>query len=68
MGRLLTPWAGFYQNYGRNKLNIAWNAGSKGNIDRANILAQFGNSGEQNKISDKLYEWNTKIVPVILYP
>ncbi len=58
-GQIVNPLgAGFYQNYGRNKLNITvWNAGVKGNIDRGKHFIQFGNSVEQTKISDKLYEW-----------
>ena len=58
-GQIINPLgAGFYQNYGRNKLNITvWNAGVKGNIDRGKHFIQFGNSVEQTKISDKLYEW-----------
>ncbi|MBC7509069.1 MAG: TonB-dependent receptor, partial [Ferruginibacter sp.] len=58
-GQIINPLgAGFYQNYGRNKLNITvWTAGVKGNIDRGKHFIQFGNSVEQTKISDKLYEW-----------
>ena len=58
-GQIINPLgAGFYQNYGRNKLDITvWNAGVKGSIDKGKHFIQFGNSIEQTKISDKLYEW-----------
>ena len=58
-GQIVNPLgAGFYQNYGRNKLNInVWNASVKGSIDKGKHFIQFGNSIEQTKIADKLYEW-----------
>jgi hypothetical protein len=58
-GQIVNPLgAGFYQNYGRNKLDISvWNAGIKGSIDRGKHFIQFGNSIEQTKITDKLFEW-----------
>ena len=58
-GQIVNPLgAGFYQNYGRNKLNIAvWNAALKGSIERGKHFIQFGNSIEQTDIKDKLYEW-----------
>ena len=58
-GQIVNPLgAGYYQNYGRNKLDIGvWNAGVKGTIDNGKHFIQFGNSIEQTKISDKLYEW-----------
>ena len=58
-GQIINPLgAGFYQNYGRNKLNISvWNAGIKGSIEKGKHFIQFGNSIEQTKITDKLFEW-----------
>ncbi|WP_301920818.1 TonB-dependent receptor [Ferruginibacter sp.] len=59
-GQIVNPLgAGFYQNYGRNKLDISvWNAGIKGSIDKGKHFIQFGNSIEQTKITDKLFEWD----------
>ena len=58
-GQIVNPLgAGFYQNYGRNKLDIVvWNAALKGSIDKGKYFIQFGNSIEQTTINDKLYEW-----------
>ena len=58
-GQIVNPLgAGFYQNYGRNKLDIVvWNATLKGSIDKGKHVIQFGNSIEQTIINDKLYEW-----------
>jgi len=58
-GQIINPLgAGYYQNYGRNKLDIVvYNASIKGSLDRGNHFIQFGNSIEQTKINDKLYEW-----------
>ena len=58
-GQIVNPLgAGFYQNYGRNKLDIAvWNAALKGSIERGKHIIQFGNSIEQTDIKDKLFEW-----------
>ena len=58
-GQIVNPLgAGYYQNYGRNALNIdVWNAGLKGSSEQGNHFVQFGNSIEQTNITDKLYEW-----------
>jgi hypothetical protein len=58
-GQIINPLgAGFYQNYGRNQLNIeVFNATLKGTIEKKNHYIQFGNSIEQTNINDKLYEW-----------
>ena len=58
-GQIVNPLgAGYYQNYGRNKLTIdVYNAGLKGSIDKGKHFIQFGNSIEQTKINDKLNEW-----------
>lgn len=61
-GQIVNPLgAGYYQNYGRNKLDIElWNAGVKGSIntgDSGRHFVQFGNSVEHTGINDKLYEW-----------
>ncbi len=50
--------AGVYLNYGRNKLNIdVWNASHKGSLDKGKHFLQWGNTIEQQIISDKLNEW-----------
>jgi CarboxypepD_reg-like domain/TonB-dependent Receptor Plug Domain len=58
-GQIVNPLgAGYYQNYGRNSLDIAvYNAGVKGSIDKGRHYIQFGNSIEQTNITDKLNEW-----------
>lgn len=58
-GQITNPLgAGYYQNYGRNSLDIkVWNASLKGNYDQGLHSIQFGNSIEQTNIQDKLYEW-----------
>lgn len=58
-GQIVNPLgAGFYQNYGRNQLDIAvWNASLKGSVDMGKHFIQFGNSIEQTNIDDRLYEW-----------
>lgn len=61
-GQITNPLgAGYYQNYGRNKLDIeVWNAGVKGSVnvgDSSKHFVQFGNSIEQTNINDQLYEW-----------
>jgi hypothetical protein len=58
-GQIVNPLgAGFYRNYGRNELNIAiYNAALKGSIDYGKHFIQFGNSIQQQKMADKLYEW-----------
>lgn len=61
-GQITNPLgAGYYQNYGRNKLDIeVWNAAVKGTLntgDTGKHFIQFGSSIEQTNINDKLYEW-----------
>lgn len=58
-GQITNPLgAGLYQNYGRNELNIeVWNASHKGSYDKGKHFIQWGNTFEQTKIIDKLYEW-----------
>ena len=58
-GQIVNPLgAGFYQNYGRNQLDIAvWNGSLKGSVDKGKHFIQFGNSIEQTNIDDRLYEW-----------
>ncbi len=58
-GQIVNPLgAGYYQNYGRNKLDIAvYNASLKGSLDKGKHFMQFGNSIEQTNINDKLNEW-----------
>ncbi|MFM6925883.1 MAG: TonB-dependent receptor plug domain-containing protein, partial [Ferruginibacter sp.] len=58
-GQIINPLgAGFYQNYGRNELNIhVYNASLKGSYAAGKHVVQFGNSIEQTNITDKLREW-----------
>lgn len=58
-GQITNPLgAGYYQNYGRNQLDITvWNATVKGSIDKTKHFILFGNSIEQTNIADHLYEW-----------
>ncbi len=58
-GEIVNPLgAGYYQNYGRNLLNITvWNASVKGSLEKGSHFIQFGNSIEKTDINDKLYEW-----------
>ncbi|MEI7734157.1 MAG: TonB-dependent receptor [Ferruginibacter sp.] len=58
-GQIVNPLgAGYYQNYGRNTLNITvYNAAVKGSVDKGKHYIQFGNSIEQANINDKLNEW-----------
>ncbi len=58
-GQIVNPLgAGYYQNYGRNSLNITvYNAALKGSIDKSKHIILFGNSIEQTNITDKLNEW-----------
>lgn len=58
-GQIVNPLgAGYYQNYGRNYLNIqVWNASHKGSFDKGKHFLQWGNTIEQTKITDKLSEW-----------
>ncbi|MEY2916749.1 MAG: hypothetical protein RIS73_463, partial [Bacteroidota bacterium] len=58
-GQIINPLgAGYYQNYGRNKLDITvYNASLKGSFDKGKHVIQFGNSIEQTNINDNLNEW-----------
>ncbi len=58
-GQIVNPLgAGYYQNYGRNELDITvYNASLKGSYSTANHVIQFGNSIEQTNIFDRLKEW-----------
>jgi hypothetical protein len=58
-GQIVNPLgAGYYQNYGRNELNInVYNAGLKGSYNAGIHAIQFGNSIEQTSINDKLREF-----------
>jgi len=59
-GQIINPLgSGYYQNYGRNKLNIGmWNLSHKGSYDIGIHLIQWGVTFEQRNINDKLYEFN----------
>ncbi len=58
-GQIVNPLgAGYYQNYGRNQLNInVYNASLKGSYTTGKHFIQFGNSIEQTNITDRLKEW-----------
>ncbi len=58
-GQIVNPLgAGYYQNYGRNELNInVYNASLKGSYSAGRHFIQFGNSIEQANIEDRLKEW-----------
>jgi CarboxypepD_reg-like domain/TonB-dependent Receptor Plug Domain len=58
-GQIINPLgAGYYQNYGRNELDInVYNASLKGSYATGKHFIQFGNSIEQTNITDKLAEW-----------
>jgi hypothetical protein len=58
-GQIVNPLgAGYYQNYGRNTLDIeVYNGSLKGSLDKGKHFIQFGNSVERTKISDKINEW-----------
>jgi len=58
-GQIINPLgAGYYQNYGRNELDInVYNANVKGSYTAGKHVIQFGNSIEQTNITDRLKEW-----------
>ena len=58
-GQIVNPLgAGYYQNYGRNELDITvYNASLKGSYTAGRHYILFGNSFEQTNINDKLKEW-----------
>jgi len=58
-GQIVNPLgAGYYQNYGRNELNITvYNAALKGSYTNGKHFIQFGNSIEQTDINDRLKQW-----------
>ena len=50
--------AGLYQNFARNKLNIAlYNFSHKGSYDQGKHFIQWGQTVERQSITDKLNEW-----------
>ena len=58
-GQIVNPLgAGYYQNYGRNKLDITvYNASLKGSYAAGKHFIQFGNSIEQTNINDRLKQF-----------
>ncbi len=58
-GEIVNPLgAGYYQNYGRNLLNISvYGAAHKGSYDFKNNFVQWGLSAEQTKIEDQLNQF-----------
>lgn len=50
--------AGAFQNFNRNRLNIeVWNAAHKGYLTRGNHFIQWGINLEQQRVHDRLNEW-----------
>lgn len=50
--------AGAFQNFNRNRLNITvWSAGHKGYLTRGNHFIQWGVNLEQQRVHDRLNEW-----------
>jgi hypothetical protein len=50
--------AGLFQNFSRNRLNIAnYNFSHKGTLDKGKHLFQWGLGYDQTNIEDKLHEW-----------
>jgi hypothetical protein len=50
--------SGVFQNYARNTLDInVWNISHKGSVEKKNHLWQWGFSIDQQRITDKLNEW-----------
>lgn len=58
-GSIVNPLgAGVFQNFARNKLNIAnWNISHKGNYDMGKHALQWGLGYDKTLITDKLNEW-----------
>jgi len=58
-GQIVNPLgAGYYQNYGRNELNIeVYNFSHKGSIDIGKNFLQWGAGVDQAMIKDKLQQW-----------
>ncbi len=58
-GQIINPLgAGYYQNYGRNALNIdVWNAAVKGTLAKGKHYLLFGNSVDRTTINDQLSQF-----------
>jgi len=58
-GNIVNPLGmGYYQQYGRNNLNIhIWNLAHRGSFDQGNHNFQWGFNAERTLISDKLNQW-----------
>lgn len=58
-GQIINPLgAGYYQNYGRNELEITlWNISHKGSLEKGKHFIQWGLGYEQTKINDKIREF-----------
>ncbi len=58
-GQIVNPLgAGYYQNYGRNKLDIkVWNASHKGSLNKGKNFIQWGTTIEQTNINDVLRQF-----------
>jgi hypothetical protein len=61
-GQIINPLgAGVFQNFSRNKLNIAnWNISHKGNYDLGKHAIQWGLAYDRTIIADKLNEWEAQ--------
>lgn len=58
-GQIINPLgSGYYQNYGRNELNITlWNANHKGSFEKGKHFVQWGLGFEQAKIKDLIRQF-----------
>ncbi|MFT3911028.1 MAG: TonB-dependent receptor [Ferruginibacter sp.] len=58
-GQIVNPLgAGYYQDYGRNELNITlWNIGHKGTLEKGKHFIQWGLSFEQSNIKDVIRQF-----------
>ncbi|MEO7524474.1 MAG: carboxypeptidase-like regulatory domain-containing protein [Ferruginibacter sp.] len=58
-GQIVNPLgAGYYQDYGRNELNIdLWNIGHKGTLEKGKHFIQWGLSFEQSNIQDVIRQF-----------
>lgn len=58
-GQIVNPLAaGYYQQYGRNKLDIdVWSLSHRGYADRGRHQWQWGLQAEKTMINDRLFQW-----------
>jgi hypothetical protein len=58
-GQIINPLAaGYYQQYGRNRLNIdVWSLSHRGNAERGKHIFQWGLQADKTLIADRLFQW-----------